>query len=285
MSVLELQQAPSTLSLYSKAVINGFKAPGKALPSTVVRLAKVNIDRQHLIDYDRLCGFPVRDVVPPTYLQVLSLPLQMRVMTDDSFPFALLGLVHIINDITQYRPVRCDEALSLTCRADNLRQHEKGMAFDLVTDVHVGDELVFTGISTYLRRQGGDKAAGKPAATPSKASKPSSANAYWDIPSDIGRRYGALSGDRNPIHLYAATAKLLGFPQAIAHGMWTKAACLAALDSVLPSAYQLTVQFKLPILLPARVAFSSQYDGGELHFSVHDARKGKPHLSGVVKPL
>ena len=60
------------------------------------------------------------------------------------------------------------------------------------------------------------------------------ASAEWKLGGDLGRRYAAVSGDRNPIHMHALTAKPLGFPAAIAHGMWTKARCLAALESRLP---------------------------------------------------
>ena len=88
----------------------------------------------------------------------------------------------------------------------------------------------------------------------------------------------AVSGDANPIHLHGLTAKAFGQPRAIAHGMWTKARCLAALEGRLPDAYTADVRFKLPIRIPGRVAFS--FSDGE--FAVHDARTGKPHLSGRV---
>ena len=38
--------------------------------------------------------------------------------------------------------------------------------------------------------------------------------------------------------MHSLTAKPLGFPAAIAHGMWTKARCLAALESRLPDAFE-----------------------------------------------
>ena len=47
--------------------------------------------------------------------------------------------------------------------------------------------------------------------------------------SDLGRQYAAVSGDRNPIHLFDLTAMPLGFRHHIAHGMWSKARCLAEL--------------------------------------------------------
>ena len=39
----------------------------------------------------------------------------------------------------------------------------------------------------------------------------------WRLSGDLGRRYAAVSGDHNPIHLYPLTAKALGFPRQIAH--------------------------------------------------------------------
>ena len=292
MSVIEMKDAPSALGFYAKAVLNGFSAKGGALPTLTVSQRDVRIDRAHLTEYNRVCGFAVRDTLPSTYLHVLSFDLQMRVMTDKAFPFALLGLVHISNDITQLRPVRADEVLRFTTTATNLQPHDKGVTFDLLSKAFVGDEHVWTGVSTYLRRQAVAKdssTAKRPSSAEAralvKAKKVGAANAYWQVPADIGRRYGAVSGDRNPIHLYAVTAKLLGFPQAIAHGMWTKAAALAAMESILPEAYTVNVQFKLPVLLPAKVAFSNELGAGKTSFTVADARKGKPHLAGTITDL
>ena len=85
----------------------------------------------------------------------------------------------------------------------------------------------------------------------------------------------AVSGDRNPIHMHSLTAKPLGFPRAIAHGMWTKARCLAALESRLPDAFAVDVRFRKPILLPGRVEFAST-EGEEIDFAVRDAKRGTP---------
>ncbi len=102
------------------------------------------------------------------------------------------------------------------------------------------------------------------------------------VPDDIGRRYGAVSGDRNPIHLHKLSAKAFGFPSAIAHGMWLKARTLATLEGRLPDAYTVEVAFKLPVLLPSSVAISGEHAGDEWTLDVRDARSGKPHLAGTV---
>jgi len=100
---------------------------------------------------------------------------------------------------------------------------------------------------------------------------------------DLGRRYASVSGDRNPIHMHALTAKPLGFPAAIAHGMWTKARCLAALGPRLPDSFTTEVAFRRPILLPGRVKFGSGAEGERTDFFVRDAKKHTPHLEGSVK--
>ncbi len=112
------------------------------------------------------------------------------------------------------------------------------------------------------------------------------ASAEWKLGGDLGRRYAGVSGDRNPIHMHSLTAKPLGFPAAIAHGMWTKARCLAALESRLPDAFAVEVRFRKPILLPARVEFASA-DGGRGDRSSPSAtpRSSTPHLDGRVQPL
>jgi acyl dehydratase len=105
------------------------------------------------------------------------------------------------------------------------------------------------------------------------------------VPGDVGRRYAGVSGDRNPIHLHPLSARLFGMSRPIAHGMWTKARCLAALESELPDAFAVDVRFKVPVQLPGKVDFASWREGEAREFALHDAKKGKPHLSGRLEPL
>lgn len=284
MSIRELTAAPSTATLYSRAVLGAITGKnGSELPDITLVMRDVKIDRQHLAAYNRVCGFAQRETLPVTYPFVLAFPLHMDIITDPAFPFPAMGLVHIQNSITQHRPVAASESLTITVKPANLRPHDKGRQFDILTTLTSGNEVVWESVSTMLRRGGGNGGAEKPAA-PKPATAPDSKGVVqWAVPADMGRRYGAASGDRNPIHMYAFTAKLFGFPRAIAHGMWSKARCLAALDGRLPDAYTVDVQFKLPVLLPAKVAFHSDAQpGGGFAFSLSDAKSGKPHLAGTI---
>ena len=136
-----------------------------------------------------------------------------------------------------------------------------------------------------LRRgRTGEGETSRPLDVPSLDPK-SPASASWKLPGDLGRRYGAVSGDRNPIHMYALTAKPLGFNSAIAHGMWTKARALAQVGSRIPDSFRADVRFRKPVYLPGKVDFASSGDGDGFLFNVRDSRKATPHLDGRISAL
>ncbi|OZM72807.1 hypothetical protein CFN78_14450 [Amycolatopsis antarctica] len=279
MSVRELSAAPNAAALYSKAALGGLRHPGgDSLPGNEFVLPGVTVDPAELAAYNQVCGFPLTDELPGTYPHVLAFPLQMALMTEPGFPFPLLGMVHVANRITQHRPVRLGEEFTLRVRAENLRDHAKGRQFDVVSELvpSGSDSPMWTDVSTYLRRDGGSGGGKREQLAPPTPS------AIWRVPGDIGRRYAAVSGDRNPIHLHPLTAKAFGFPSAIAHGMWTKAHSLASFEGRLPDAYTVDVRFAQPVLLPAKAGFTSWRTGDGWAFELWHARKPKPHLTGTV---
>jgi acyl dehydratase len=212
---------------------------------------------------------------------MLAFPLQLSLMTDSSFPFAALGLVHIANRIVQHRPIRISEQLQIKVWATDLKDHPRGKQFTMRTETRVGGELVWDEDSTYLKR-GGGSGDGKGQRRDDREETQLPVTATWRLPGDLGRRYGSVSGDMNPIHIHPLSARLFGFPTAIAHGMWTKARCLAALDPQLRDSFTTEVEFKKPILLPATVEFSEQSEASGIRFAVRGAGKGTPHLDGCV---
>jgi acyl dehydratase len=279
---------PALAPLYAKAALTGPLHRGDALPDTVYTLADQSIDLEHLAAYQRVCGFRVSDVLPPTYLHVLAFPLSVALMTQRSFPFPLVGLVHVDNEIVVRRPVRADEVVSFDVRAAHLRPHAAGRQLDLLTQATVGGEVVWSARSTYLRRGGAkgerpERKADRPLTAVSDGESRSAA--LVKVPDNIGRRYAGVSGDRNPIHMHPLSARAFGFPKAIAHGMWLKARVLASLEGRLPDAYTVQVAFKTPVLLPSTIRITSSGGGGRWDLDVRNARSGKPHLSGDVRPL
>jgi acyl dehydratase len=264
--------------IYAKVLLGAIR-PGrpKELPDRE-RTRRVEVDRDHLVEYDRVCGFRLRDELPATYPHVLAFPLAMELMAASDFPFSPLGIVHVGNRIEQRRPLRADEPLDLKVWAADLGPHDRGTQFVVHAEAAVAGEVVWRDASTYLHRgERRPKGPGSLAGVRPEG-ETRGPSALWTVPGDIGRRYAHVSGDANPIHMHPLAAKAFGQPTTIAHGMWTKARCLAALEGELPAAYTADVRFKLPLRIPGRAAFA--YRDGE--FTVHDARSGKPHLSGRV---
>ncbi|SCG56858.1 MaoC like domain-containing protein [Micromonospora humi] len=282
---VELERMPAAGGLYRRALLGalpgGGRRRGRELPAVELGVAGVTVDPAHLADYDRVCGFRLADRLPATYLHVLGFPLSLRLMTAADFPIPLTGVVHVANRITVHRPVRVGESVDFRTYAENLRPHERGRQLDVVLVGSVGGEEVWRGVSTYLGKE--RVAGGGPRRDRSERPAPPAASARWRVTPRVGTDYARVSGDHNPIHTSKLGARLFGFPRPIAHGMWSKARCLAALDARLPDAYTVDVAFKLPVPLPSTVAFSAVTSGDGWDFALHGDRDGRPHLVGTVR--
>jgi acyl dehydratase len=261
---VELTRPPATRTLYRKAV-RGFvrrrdEDPDPQLPDTRLLLRGVETDIERLSAYGRVCGFGLADALPVTYPHVLAFPLAMELMSAPAFPFPVIGLVHIGDRITQARPIRVDERLDFAVRTASLRSHTRGRQFDVVATATVDGAEVWHGVSTYLRRDKPTELRADDGPAALDASGPvddAPATAIWPIGADIGRAYAAVSGDRNPIHLSRIGSRAFGYPRPIAHGMWTMAHAVAALEGKLGDTYTVDVAFRRPLPLPSTVAWLS----------------------------
>ena len=180
------------------------------------------------------------------------------------------------------RPLRLGDVLDVRATATDLRAHRSGTQVDLVTEVSVDGAVAWRGVSTYLAR--GVHLAGSVDDSPAPFVPPTPTG-RWTLGGDVGRRYAAVSGDRNPIHLSALSAKALGFPRAIAHGMYTASRALADVGAGRGDAFEWSVEFVKPVLLPGTVTVRIARSPDGFTFAGWDARSGKPHLTGSVTPL
>ncbi|BBG05230.1 MULTISPECIES: MaoC family dehydratase [Pseudonocardia] len=282
--VTELSGPPALGPLYAAAAVRT-ALPGRAatLPDRALVRRGIEVDPAHLVDYARVCGFRVGDTLPITYPHMLTFPLQVALMAERSFPLPLPGLVHLANRITVHRPVGVSETLDVRVHAEHLTAHPKGARVDLVGVASAAGTAVWESRSTYLSRGSRAPSVEQGPAVPDPEVPTGPAAALWRVPGDIGRRYAAVSGDVNPIHLHPLTAKAMGFPRAIAHGMWTAARVAAALEGRWPDTPTFDVTFRKPLLLPSAAELVTARDGDAWRFAVRGA--GKPeriHLAGRI---
>ncbi|MFJ8198015.1 MaoC family dehydratase [Streptomyces sp. NPDC096152] len=276
-----LTRSPALAPLLARGAL---RSPGKRprpdapIPRARLVLPAVRVDLARLAAYERVCGFATGDdALPITYPHVLGFPLAMRLMSGRDFPLPLLGLVHTSFAATRHTGLTATGTYELAVHVAGLAPHRRGTEATVVTEVRSGGDMVWESTSTYLARH----RTGGPAAEPPREERaPLPAVAEWRIAGDVGRRYGAASGDRNPIHLSPLTARLFGFPRAIAHGMWTVARCVAAHGT--PQAALVRAEFRAPVLLPATVSYAADRAG---RFELRAESGGRVHLTGEVRPL
>lgn len=287
-SFQELPKMHSTYAAVIKSLIpsrdDGVRE--NELPSAVYDVPKLVIDQGNLKEYRKVCGFINDGRVPATYFAVLSQTLQMNMMAKPDFPFAMLGLIHIHNSVTQHRVIYDSEVVSLSVRLANLKLHDKGQQFDFITEVHSEGKLVWQGTSTYLSRQKTKRSSQKTPhdITPKLEKSADGLELSFKAEEDIGRRYAFVSGDFNLIHLHPLSARAFGYPKAIAHGMWSNAKVLSLFEK-LPEAFSCEVDFKAPIFLPSTVQLIACPDGADWQFGVYAKDGEKPHLLGHIRKL
>lgn len=267
-----------------RSMLPGGSQPSPALPRVGHRVRGVRPDAAHLTAYQHLLAERGSDELPSGYLHVLAFPVATSVMVDPDFPAPLLGMVHLANRASVLHPVTVTDELEITTWTQDLRPHKRGAQLDVVAQVSVDGDVVWEGVSTYLAkglRVPGDAPDVEREDSPAAGEAP----IVWSLPASAGRAYAAVSGDVNPIHMSALTAKAFGFSRAIAHGMYTAARALSDVGAARGSTYDWTVEFAKPVLLPGKVAVSiDQTPQGAFTYEGRNPRSGKLHLRGEVTP-
>ena len=312
--VVELPGSPGLGALYARAGLasgraavagplrralgggrGGASAP--VLPAVEHRVTGLRPDPGVLTAYQHLLGEPAGDVLPAGYVHVLAFPAAIALIVRPDFPMPPLGIVHLANRVEQRSPLRVGDVLDVRAWAQDLRPHRKGAQVDLVTEVRRSGTdpadpdaaPAWRGVSTYLAP--GVRVPGEVPADPARAAFTApDPTGRWVLDAGTGRRYAAVSGDANPIHLTPLTARALGFPRAIAHGMYTAARALADVGARRGEAYTWDVEFAAPVLLPSSPAVRvgprpDPHRGDGWSVVVWDGKRNKPHLTVEVTPL
>ena len=225
--------------------------------------------------------------LPMLYVHAMAMPLHMAILTHPKFPLRLLGLVHWANQTEMLQPMAPGARMDLECTLDGITASERGQMFDIHTTVRVGGEIVWREISTFLapaRRKKSDPER-KTDSTAAEGPVWSAPVAQWAVAANAGRRFAGPSGDWNPIHVSAFTARLFGYPRAIAHGLFSAARCLALLQVGRPQTFpvRLDLRFKRPLLIPGSVALHTAAQNGATLFVLKVQPSGEPHIEGRLQ--
>src|SRR5688572_5031436 len=289
---LEFARAPAVWSMYPKIMMSrkpSLVPDGGAVPRIESRLTKVAIDRKHLAAYSEICGAATGATLPIAYPHVLAMPLHLAMLGAEAFPVKLFGLVHIQNRIAMRQPLSAEEPAEIRAWIEGHRDSERGQEFDLHTEYVVAGEPLWDETCTFLARKKPAPGAPKSNVSRSAENLPDGVamkSSSFRAPAGLGRRYGIISGDVNPIHMSDLTARAFGFPRAIAHGMWSLGRLASDFEAAqFDGGCELNVNFKLPIFMPAWLMLQRWDIENGVAFALRDAQGEKPHLTGTLKAL
>jgi acyl dehydratase len=300
---LSFGSMPSILPSYARIVF-GRKEPlvpdGIAVPRLEARLSRYTANRARVEAYRSVCGGTPSNFLPVAYPHVLATPVQLALLAGAAFPVRLMGLVHLRNHIEHVRPIRVDETGEIRTWLDGRRDTDRGQEFDVYTHVIIDGKPVWTEICVFMARRlerdtskpfGARISAGEGVPAPdAEAVAPPGPEGINKIAltadKGVGWRYARASSDYNPIHLADFGARMFGFNQAIAHGMWSMARSLSALPpDTFDSPCRVDVVFKRPVSIPAPLTLETWRTSAGDGFALKGKGKGKVHLAGSVTPL
>jgi len=300
--VILMNACPSIPGLFSRMIILSMVRPITPAPDTVLEKAcvvypNVTIDPDKVNRFKQVCGYEMgRSGVPAAFIQALFIGMMSRFISSSFFPISPMGLIQTGQSFNLIQPVSPGLKMDLYCRMLDMTRTEKGIISRFLMEAVVaGDNpetmafaesdekaLVWQGIATYLTRSKARNTKGKkqpPQDTPLPVKE------VIDVPENTGRRYAAVSRDVNPHHLYAWTARRMGFKHPIAHGIWSMARAGASLEKAAgyPKLTAMDGALKLPIFMPARITLGYTFSGTDALFELRDKAQGVPHLKGSFR--
>ncbi|GAB3619682.1 MaoC/PaaZ C-terminal domain-containing protein [Glutamicibacter endophyticus] len=278
-------EIPGLGGVYARALRTIGRKPNAAvLPQTTLVYPGATVDRAALDAYCQATGAPNNDILPSLFVHTQVFPLAMSLMARDDFPLPLLGMIHLSSQISVDEPLDAAESFDVQVRAENLAAHRKGTSCELVVEILVGSSTRMEMRHVFLAKGVSlpGVAAPKVSEAPESAADTPRRTAHWKLDAGTGRRWAKVSGDFNPIHLSGLSAKALGMPRAIAHGIYLGARALAGIEPQAGS-YRWHIDFKTPVLLPGSVDLAFEPQANGYRVSAWNPRRGKPHFELVLE--
>ena len=218
-----VEKIPSLTKSYSKVVtglLRSQRTPVVSLPDT--RWETTDVISRDLVDrYNALLGASGavgHNSAPSVTVHITAFGLSTAMMADRRFPLPLQGMVHLQHRVWHMSDVPINTPVKISTWAQNLAPHHAGTSVEIWSQVFdpITDKLLWQSMALYLTKAVELPGVTRPQRPVRAPFTPPIRTGEWELPKDIGRRYGAVSGDRNPIHLSNPMAKALGMVALVA---------------------------------------------------------------------
>lgn len=280
---LEYRRRPAAWRFMARAFrpSPGF-GEGHGLPALSARWLQHRVDGRELEDFAALSGLRDPAAVSLLYPHTIAFPLHMVVLTHPAFPVPIWRVLQVRNRLQQHRPLDFSAPMDLAVTTHGCRILDKGAEIDLHATVRSAGELVWESVNTFYVR--GRFGATGPSRAPAAPEVGGSLVAQWPMPRGGGRRFGALSGDYNGIHLFGWYARRLGFRRAFLHPQRVLGQCLERLPGrACATPLCLETWLKGPVYYGAQAALRAEERQGAMHFVLAVDGDARPAIVGRLQ--
>ncbi|MBN8506871.1 MAG: hypothetical protein J0L58_20585 [Burkholderiales bacterium] len=233
---------------------------GGALPSGLWQWQGEALQASDWQRYAERLDYPPLQGAPLCFHYLALQRAQLQAMLAPDFPHPLPGMVHLAQTLTREAPWQAAEPWHLTLTMEQTETPSGALHLRMRAAFVQHGTCVLRADSLYLARRSPRRDTAPPAAQTAPDLRPLS---DWALNADAGRRYARLSGDFNPIHLWAWSARWFGQREPIIHGMHSAARCEAELTRHLGRPLQhLHIEFRRPLGLPNRATLHLQEESG-----------------------
>jgi hypothetical protein len=224
-----------------------------------------------------------KTVISPIFPYALLTHLQIQLATHSMFPSRPTGILHKREIIQQFGPLELGK-WHFSTRLKHFIPTNKGYEASIVTQLFIKETLVWQSetlglilFKTNLKTEADAKTvkfifnADEYEKRETIVLKPSKARAYaW------------FSGNIDPIHFSVFSAKLMGHPSSIMHGMWNAGRIVSSLSFENFENTTFQFQFVSGFYLPGKASIYLKEENGKVLFALQDSDKEKPYLIGEV---
>lgn len=243
------------------------------------------ISAQHLKRYRENFSGLCPDQLPLSYLYFMAQRSHLATMLDERFPWPLLGMVHVANDMwwVDTPDLNAPWELEVVIQMPPRAGARKRVRPVYLTRFWQGEALKAECRSTYQVGTGQNTGRARQRKEPIPDVSDWQETAWWALGSEAGRNYARLSGDYNPIHLHAWLSRWFGFTRPIIHGMWSASRAQSDLEYALQQPLtRLQVAFRRPLVLPAEArCYYGLHSGDQAgDFTVLDPMGTQCYLTG-----
>ncbi|HVG44612.1 MAG TPA: MaoC/PaaZ C-terminal domain-containing protein [Longimicrobium sp.] len=300
-----LQQIGSMLRLVARGIAS--RGAGEPLPEVPKRKPAVErvypgVDARLHARYLHATGGDgverlAAGMLSPVFPAVWETAQALELFAGLERPLPAGGLVHAEGELVSLRPIEVDDHVRCRVELERAERVRKGIRLTLTARSWTGaGQLCTQSTSVFLARtrrpdQEADEHLPRPTARDEgdpRGEPPERWDevARWRLGGGAGRRYAAVSGDWNPIHLWSWTARPFGFRRPILHGFCTEAMVAHALIERRlggdPAALRrLRIAFRAPLPLPCTVRLLTGEGIGSRWFRVVDDAGEKVFAEGT----